>query len=180
MTMRHWINLLEATGIPTVTDALIATILAQPAMGDFETPEGLEDPNESVETYLGHAVAGIIDEITMGIIGNRLRIYRAIDVDDIARLNTKHLGIYWTTTFNMAIPYNSMNGSAPWLVIEAMVALQHIDWISTIVYHLQGGEDEVRLDDGVPVKVIGARWVSHNGTTKDQSVNRLLGRTLRT
>jgi hypothetical protein len=182
-TMRRLMKLFESVpGFPEVTRELAVNVIDACHRFGFEIdpPENEEndedfDEDEALEAAVESRLYGILDEISVYQENGKLTIYRAIAVRAANDLVTKHLGIYWSTTRGNAQTYGASD-ALPWLRITAAVDIANLDWVTTLALHMEGGEDEVRLESGVPVEILAVDWI----TPGQRSLKRLVGRTLYT
>lgn len=103
---------------------------------------------------------GVLDDMWSEENGD-LHIYRAMNVTSEWIKKTRpgtRLGIYWSHDPATASPYNSdLNGVT--LLIHALLPARYADWESIWGLHGQG-ENEIRLDEGDPVKVLEV-WIDN-------------------
>lgn len=190
--MRAWITLCEnMSAIPHVDKWLADSVLnAGLTLGidfsDWETPSmyGTDAEMDSEDRLIGNIEAGIRQHLERDILpnvrGDQLRIFRAIAIPSVFSLRQDDLGIHWTTNKNHAHPYWGKSRASQWIILEGLVPLKDVWWDGTLALHLEGGEDEVRLDKNTPIKIIGAEWRNARGPVSDEPVGDLIGKTLTT
>jgi hypothetical protein len=88
-----------------------------------------------------------------------IRAWRAIVAfSDWKPSDDRHIGIHWTMTRTLAIPYDADEGDHTF-VIEAMIPPTSIHWEATVLHHMTRDveEDEITLEPNAPVHIVAVK-----------------------
>lgn len=113
-----------------------------------------------IEDILYERVYNIIDTISYEINNGKIKIYRAITVNDNwlehLKKEGKRLGIYWAWDYDFADTHWGDFSKPNLLIIEAEIDEKYIDWYGTIDINLRFdmAEKEIRLFKNTPIKII--------------------------
>ena len=185
MLLRH---LFEAR-LPIIDEFLASDVIDAALaigfdLGDLSQPSEWDDPDLvrdeddiAIENVMASMHNDFEHHIQPAIQGNNLRIYRAVAVPSVHMLKTDDLGIHWATDITQAHPYWGKS-KGQWIILHALVSLDHIWWAQTFALHMEGGETEVRLQKGTPVTIIKVEWKSDKGSFQDNTADHLVGKTL--
>lgn len=121
--------------------------------------------------------------IQRNIVGGKIKIYRAIELEPYSELSTainRRLGIYWTYDITSAKAYRSTHrGYGEEYIIEATINEKYVDWEATIALNTidtRGTyENEIRLFKNTPID-IDKIYLNVNGKLIDEDVSKLTGR----
>lgn len=112
-----------------------------------------------IEDILYEKVYKIIDTISYEINNGKIKIYRAITVDDNwlehIKKEGKRLGIYWAWDYDFADTHWGDPSKPNLLIIEAEIDEKYIDWYGTIDINVNFdmAEKEIRLFKNTPIKI---------------------------
>lgn len=163
----------DAPGLPPVTDDLIYDVIDYCLRLGGDYPED----DESLEE-MRFRLYGELDELSVGIVGDRLTVYRGISLANIRQLNKgRNLGVYWSSKPATAFPYNGDLDGRFFLRLTGQVRLADIIWHTTLALHLEGGEYEVRVREGAPITIVDARWISHQKGKLPKQPRQLISKT---
>ena len=122
----------------------------------------------------------VIDRIKDKFHNGKLTIYRAIELEPYADINTslkRRLGIFWTHDIGSARTYRSPHrGYGDEYIIQAVIDEKYIDWDATIALNTIKArgkyENEIRLFKNTPIKVTKI-YSSTNGKLEKVDTNKL-------
>lgn len=118
--------------------------------------------------------------IARKIVGGKLKIYRAIELEPYAYLEQslkRRLGIFWTHDVSSAKTYRSKHGGyGEEYVIEATIKEKYIDWEATLSLNTIASrgsyENEIRLYKNTPIE-IDKIYIKVNGKLIEEDISKL-------